>query len=103
MTNNKLHFWELVALWTLAVSVIGGSIMVAQMATAQAEGRSDTHGIVIGGLMAALPMLINAIRNIGQAQAMQSMAEQLGQSTPAPTKPGVPKPTELPDVEFGKE
>ena len=49
---------------------------------ADAPDNSQTHGIVIGGLMAALPLLINSIRNIGQTQAMQSMADQLGKSAP---------------------
>ena len=78
--KNPLHRWELAALWSLASGVIFGSIYVATLA-GKAE-QSETYGIVIGGLMAALPMLINAMRNIGQAQAMQSMAEQLGNSTP---------------------
>jgi hypothetical protein len=80
MKHNPLHKWELMALWTLAVIVVVGSIYVATLAAGKAH--SDTYGIVIGGLMAALPMLINAMRNIGQAQAMQSMAEQLGNSAP---------------------
>lgn len=72
---------ELLALWSLAVLVILGSIYVGYMVTGKEEGQ--TPGIIIGGLMAALPMLINAIRNIGQSQAMQEMASQLGQSVPA--------------------
>lgn len=76
-TQRKL---ELAALWSLAVIVILGSIFVGYMVTGKEEGQ--TPGIIIGGLMAALPMLINAIRNIGQSQAMQEMASQLGQSVP---------------------
>ena len=75
------RFWELAALWSLSVLVILGSIFVGYMVTGKEEGQ--TPGIIIGGLMAALPMLINAIRGIGQSQAMQAMAEQLGQSVPA--------------------
>lgn len=86
--KNPLHPWELAALWTLAIGVIYGSIYVATLASKQTQ--SETYGIVIGGLMAALPMLINAMRNIGQAQAMQSMAEHLGNSTPVDTT-SVPK------------
>jgi hypothetical protein len=78
--------WELAALWSLAVIVITGSIFVAGISelfdVAGGVDHSQTHGIVIGGLMAALPMLINSIRNIGQSQAMQAMADQLGQSAP---------------------
>lgn len=80
MKHNPLHKWELLALWSLSVAVVVGSIYVATLAASKTQ--SETYGIVIGGLMAALPMLINAMRNIGQAQAMQSMAEQLGNSTP---------------------
>lgn len=78
--------WELLALWSLAVLVVVGSIYITRIpGTAD---HSETPGIVIGGLMAALPMLINAIRNIGQARTMQQMAEQLGQSSPIdPTTP----------------
>ena len=83
--KNPLHKWELLALWTLAIGVIYGSIYVATLAASKTQ--SETYGIVIGGLMAALPMLINAMRNIGQAQAMQSMAEQLGNSTPVVADP----------------
>lgn len=72
---------ELAALWSLAVLVIIGSIYVAVMA-GKTKAESETFGIVIGGLMASLPMLINAIRNIGQAQVIQSMSEKLSNSTP---------------------
>lgn len=85
----KNHEWELAALWSLSVIVIFGSIFVAGLGDfgiallgGKAQDNSQTHGIVIGGLMAALPLLINSIRNIGQSKAMQSMADQLGKSAP---------------------
>jgi uncharacterized transporter YbjL len=86
----RQHGLELAALWSLALVVIAGSIYVASLAEQSEVDHSQTHGILIGGLMAALPMLINAIRNIGQSQAMQSMAEQLGQSTPITQAAQVP-------------
>ena len=97
---NSQHKHELWALWSLALAVIGGSIYVARLAGI-GTGDSQTHGIVIGGLMAVLPMLVNAIRNIGQAQAMQTMAEQLGQSAPAPQPP--PGPLDLAGAELPSE
>lgn len=72
---------ELASLWSLAVLVIIGSIYVAVIA-GRTKADSETFGIVIGGLMAALPMLINSIRNIGQAQVIQNMTEQLSKSAP---------------------
>ena len=88
------HGWELAALWSLAVIVIIGSIFVAGLGDFgiailgdKAPDNSQTHGIVIGGLMAALPLLINSIRNIGQSQAMQSMVNQLGKSAPVQEQP----------------
>jgi uncharacterized membrane protein len=76
---NDKHGLELFALWSLALTVIAGSIYVASLAAAAtATDNSQTHGILIGGLMAALPMLINAIRNIGQSQTMTAMAVQQG-------------------------
>ena len=72
---------EIVLLWSLAVGVIYGSIYVAELA-GKSEAQNETFGIVIGGLMASLPMLINAIRNIGQAQVIQNMSEQLSKSSP---------------------
>lgn len=86
--KNPLHPWELAALWSLAIVLIIGSIYSAQLAIqGESTEHSQTIGIVIGGLLAALPMVINAMRNIGQAQAMQSMAEQLGNSQPVDAKP----------------
>jgi hypothetical protein len=81
--KNPLHPWELAALWSIGLVLIAGSIYCAGLAVKAENGdHSQTIGIVIGGLLAALPMVINAMRNIGQAQAMQSMAEQLGNSRP---------------------
>jgi hypothetical protein len=81
--KNRLHPWELAALWSIAVLLIAGAIYTAGIEVRNGKGEhSQTIGIVIGGLMSVLPMVINAMRNIGQAQAMQSMAEQLGNSSP---------------------
>lgn len=78
-TQRRHELW---ALWSLGVVVIAGAIIVIWMMTGKEE--SQTHGIVIGGLLAVLPMIVNAIRGIGQSQAMQTMAEGLRDSTPVP-------------------
>lgn len=69
---------ELLALWSLAVLVIITSAGIAIFAA-----KSESSSIVIGGLMAAVPMLINSIRNLGQSRAMQTMVDALGNSVPA--------------------
>lgn len=81
--------WELAALWSLAMATIGGAIYIASLvdrSQSQAD-HSQIHGLVIGGLMSAFPVIINAIRGVGQSKAMQMMAEQLGASTPLQAAP----------------
>lgn len=106
MAGIKNHSLELAALWSLAVIVIIGSIFVAGLGDFgllviggdKVPDNSQTHGIVIGGLMAALPLLINSIRGIGQNHAMQTMADQLGKSAPV-----VVPPFDLTGVEAGAQ
>lgn len=81
---SQRHTGELLALWSLAALVVVSAVYVVK--TTQGEAAS----LVIGGLMTALPILVNAIRNIGQAKAMQSMADALGNSTPAPAQTETP-------------
>ena len=84
---KQRHVGELLALWSLAVLVIIACVYVVK------EGKGESASIVIGGLIAALPLLINSIRNIGQAKAMQTMADALGNSAPAATSP-TPSPAD---------
>jgi uncharacterized membrane protein len=83
--NQRGELW---ALWSLAVMVIIGALVASGNAPGWASkvlGTADEakgSDILVGGLMAALPMLINAIRNLGQSRAMQAMVDQLGQSAP---------------------
>ena len=79
---NQRHFGELLALWSLAVLVIVAATMITLWPPLPA-GNRETASIIVGGLITALPILINSIRNIGQARAMQTMADALGSSMPA--------------------
>lgn len=81
---NQRHTGELLALWSLAVLVVGSSVYVVK------TGQGEAASIVIGGFMTALPILVNAIRNIGQAKAMQTMADALGNSTPVAAQTETP-------------
>jgi len=86
--QTRDHTGELLALWTLAVIVIIGALIASGNSPAWASAvlgtKDDAKGsdILVGGLMAALPMIINAIRNMGQARAMMAMVDQLGKSAP---------------------
>ena len=64
---------ELIALWGIAMACLG---VVAYMVYL------DRTGEAFGSLIGIIPLCLNAIRNIGQSQAMQSMADHLASSSP---------------------
>ena len=70
---NYQRLFELGALWSIAI----GCLIVA--ACMIYLGRT---GEAFGALLGIIPLCINRIGNIGQAQAMQSMADHLARSTP---------------------
>lgn len=73
MTRSWLRFAELVSLVLLGLGLLGlGGYMIALNRTGEA----------FGTLIGVVPLVIQAIRNIGQAQAMNAMAEALGKSAP---------------------
>ncbi len=74
MSRNTLRFAELIALVTVALGLIGLAVYMAYL------GRM---GEAFGSVITTVPLVVQAIRNIGQAQAMQSMADHLAQSAPA--------------------
>ena len=94
---NGDHKGELLAIWSLAVIVIVAALVASGNAPDWARSvlgtADDAKGsdILVGGLMAALPMLINALRNMGQARAMQSMVNMLGKSAPIPADTEAPE------------
>lgn len=73
MSKGWLRFAELLALVTVALGLLGlAAYMVAQ----------DKMGEAFGAVITTIPLVVQAIRNIGAAQAMNAMADALAQSMP---------------------
>ena len=73
MTKPWLRFAELLALVLIAVGLIGlAAYMVSE----------NRMGEAFGTVLTTIPLVVQAIRNIGAAQAMNAMAEYLAQSSP---------------------
>lgn len=85
MSQSWLRTWELLALVVLAV----GLLMLAGFMV-----YLNRMGEAFGTVLTTLPLVVQAIRGIGQAQAMNAMAEALAQSQPAPnaSRPEETKP-----------
>ena len=73
MSKSYLRFAELAALVTIALALIGLAAYMVSL------GRM---GEAFGNLVASIVIVIQAIRNVGQAQAMNAMAEALAKSAP---------------------
>jgi len=73
--NNR--FYELVALSFLTML-----IMVSMVVILYISPEGDAPGIAIGGLVAALTTAFQTIRSLHTSAAMQTMADQLGNSQP---------------------
>lgn len=84
MNRHWLRFSELIALAAIAFAIL---------ALAGAMIYLNRTGEAFGTVLGALLLVIQAIRNIGQAQAMQSMADALAQSQPVPAPVGIPDPS----------
>ena len=73
MTKPWLRFAELLALVLIAAGLIGlAAYMVSE----------NRMGEAFGTVLTTIPVVVQAIRNIGAAQAMNAMAEYLAQSSP---------------------
>ena len=83
MTRAWLRFGELIALLAISAGLIW---LCGYMIALNRVG--EAFGVAIGAVL----QTIAAIRNIGQAQAMQSMADALAQSSPVPPKDAVDVP-----------
>ena len=73
MTKDWLRLAELVALTLVAVALI---TLAAYMVYHARLGEA------FGAVITTVPLVVQAIRNIGSAQAMNAMAEYLAKSTP---------------------
>jgi hypothetical protein len=80
MRHNRAY--ELFALTGLAAMAMAGIPATLLVAKELEAGDGQVIGIAIGGFVTVLPIIINAIRNIGQGQAMQSLVDHLAQSQP---------------------
>lgn len=77
MTRGWLRFAELAVYAAVALGLLAlAAYMIALNRTGEA----------FGAVLGTIPVLIQAIGRIGQAQAMQAMADHLAQSAPLPTK-----------------
>jgi len=77
MSKGWLRFAELIALVMLALGLMAlAAYMVAL----------NRMGEAFGTVLTTIPLVVQAIRNIGQAQAMNAMADALAHSTPVMPK-----------------
>ena len=74
MNRPWLRFAELLALSVVALAMLGVAAYMVHM---------DRMGEAFGTLVGAVVIAIQAIRNIGQAQAMNAMADYLARSQPS--------------------
>lgn len=89
MSKGWLRFAELLALVALAMGLMAlAAYMVAL----------NRMGEAFGTVLTTIPLVIQAIRNIGQAQAMNAMADALAQSMPVTTEPMAVNVVNAPDA-----
>ena len=77
MSKSWLRFAELTSLVLIAGGLIGLAAYMVAM---------NRMGEAFGTVLTTIPLVVQAIRNIGQAQAMNAMAEALGKSAPVQTQ-----------------
>mgnify|MGYP001591071017 CR=1 FL=1 len=75
MTRPWLRFAELFALSVIALGLMALASFMVYM---------NRMGEAFGTVLTTLPLVVQAIRNIGASQAMSQMAEALAQSQPVP-------------------
>lgn len=74
MSRSWMRLAELVALWSIgAGALIVGAYMISLNRTGEA----------FGTLLGIVPLVLNRIGNLGQAQVMNNMADALARSQPA--------------------
>lgn len=81
MTRSWLRLAELISLVLIAAGLIGlAAYMVSQ----------NRMGEAFGTVLTTIPIVVTAIRNIGQSQAMNAMADALARSMPVKGNDDVP-------------
>lgn len=74
MSRSWMRMAELIALWSIGVGALAvGAYMIALNRTGEA----------FGTLLGIVPLVLNRIGNLGQAQVMNNMADALARSQPA--------------------
>jgi hypothetical protein len=73
MKQFHVRLIELGALVMLALALIGLAAYMVYL---------DRTGEALGSVIGAVVLIVQAVRNVGQSQAMQSMVDHLAKSTP---------------------
>lgn len=79
MTRNWLRLAELICLTVLALGLLALAAYMVWL---------NRMGEAFGTVLTTLPLIVQAVRGIGQAQAMQTMADHLAQSQPVTDSKG---------------
>ena len=73
---NQRNNAEIFSLLSFGFGILASIVVIALY------GKGDPVTVILGALASAIPMLINAIRNVSSSKAMQTMADALGNSAP---------------------
>lgn len=83
MNPRTLKLMELLSLVVLALA-----LLISGIVAIRSHAEPQTVGAFVGGVFTVLPMVVNAMRNIPQGEAMNRMVDYLARSNPAePAKP----------------
>lgn len=78
MTRTTYRMFELAALWSVAIACLCVAAYMIHL---------NRTGEAFGALLGIIPLCLNRIGNLGQAQVMNAMADHLANSTPSRKEP----------------